>query len=71
MKLLPYGSLCLVGDSFFQGTIRVIAFGLGVALAQQGSIMGLILAMLVSIIHFCSGLVCCKAWLSRWPAVPA
>ena len=31
-------------------SLRVIAFGLGVALAQQGSIMGPILAMLISIV---------------------
>ena len=35
---------------FFQGTIRVIAFGLGVQLAQQGSIMGPIPALLISIV---------------------
>ena len=44
------GPLSGIGDSFFQGTIRVIAFGLGVQLAQQGSIMGPILAMLISIV---------------------
>lgn len=50
MKTSLMGPLSGIGDSFFQGTIRVIAFGLGVALAQQGSIMGPILAMLISIV---------------------
>lgn len=42
------GPLSGIGDSFFQGTIRIVAFGLGIALAQQGSILGPILAMLIS-----------------------
>lgn len=50
VKTSLMGPLSGVGDSFFQGTIRVIAFGLGVSLAQQGSILGPILAMLISII---------------------
>ena len=50
MKTSLMGPLSGIGDSFFQGTIRVIAFGLGVALAQQGSILGPIVAMLISII---------------------
>ena len=48
VKTSLMGPLSGIGDSFFQGTIRVIAFGLGVQLAQQGSIMGPILAMLIS-----------------------
>ena len=39
------GPLSGVGDSFFQGTVRLIAFGLGISLAQQGSVLGPILAM--------------------------
>ena len=50
VKTSLMGPLSGIGDSFFQGTIRVIAFGLGVQLAQQGSIMGPILAMLISIV---------------------
>ena len=42
------GPLSGIGDSFFQGTIRTIAFGLGTALAMQGSILGPILAMVIS-----------------------
>ena len=50
VKTSLMGPLSGIGDSFFQGTIRVIAFGLGVQLAQQGSIMGPVLAMLISIV---------------------
>ena len=50
IKAALMGPLSGIGDSFFQGTIRVIAFGLGVQLAQQGSIMGTILAILISIV---------------------
>lgn len=50
MKTSLMGPLSGIGDSFFQGTIRVIAFGLGVQLAQQGSIMGPVLAMIISIV---------------------
>lgn len=50
VKTSLMGPLSGIGDSFFQGTIRVIAFGLGVQLAQQGSIAGPILAMVISII---------------------
>ena len=50
VKTSLMGPLSGIGDSFFQGTIRVIAFGLGVQLAQQGSIMGPILALLISIV---------------------
>jgi len=50
IKAALMGPLSGIGDSLFQGTIRVIAFGLGVQLAQQGSIMGPILAMLISIV---------------------
>ena len=48
MKTSLMGPLSGIGDSFFQGTIRVIAFGLGVQLAQQGSVLGPILAMTIS-----------------------
>ena len=36
-----------IGDSFFQGTIRIITFGIGLSFAQQGSILGPILAVLL------------------------
>lgn len=50
VKTSLMGPLSGIGDSFFQGTIRVIAFGLGVQLAQQGSVAGPILAMAISIV---------------------
>lgn len=50
VKTSLMGPLSGIGDSFFQGTIRVLAFGLGINLAQQGSILGPILAMLISFI---------------------
>lgn len=50
MKTSLMGPLSGVGDSFFQGTIRILAFGLGINLAQQGSIWGPILAMVISLV---------------------
>jgi len=50
VKTSLMGPLSGIGDSFFQGTIRIIAFGLGIQLAQQGSILGPILAMLISFV---------------------
>lgn len=50
VKTSLMGPLSGIGDSFFQGTIRVIAFGMGISLAEQGSILGPILAMIISII---------------------
>lgn len=50
VKTSLMGPLSGVGDSFFQGTLRVIAFGLGIQLAKQGSILGPILAMLISFV---------------------
>ncbi|HAR0575545.1 TPA: PTS system mannose/fructose/sorbose family transporter subunit IID, partial [Enterococcus faecium] len=34
-----------IGDSFFQGTLRIITFGIGLSFAKQGSILGPILAV--------------------------
>jgi len=48
VKVALMGPLSGVGDSLFQGTIRVIAMSIGISLAQQGSILGPILAMLIS-----------------------
>ena len=50
IKTSLMGPLSGIGDSFFQGTVRIIAFGLGISLAQQGNILGPILAMIVSFI---------------------
>lgn len=48
VKTALMGPLSGVGDSLFQGTVRVIAMSIGISLAQQGSILGPILAMLIS-----------------------
>ncbi len=50
VKTSLMGPLSGVGDSFFQGTVRVLAFGLGINLAQEGSILGPILAMVISFV---------------------
>lgn len=50
IKTSLMGPLSGIGDSFFQGTVRIIAFGLGISLAQQGNILGPILAMIISAI---------------------
>lgn len=50
VKTSLMGPLSGIGDSFFQGTIRILAFGLGINLAQQGNILGPILAMIVSLV---------------------
>lgn len=57
VKTSLMGPLSGVGDSFFQGTVRVIAFGLGISLTQQGSVLGPILAILISLI---------PSWFVTW-----
>lgn len=57
VKASLMGPLSGIGDSFFQGTVRVIAFGLGISLAQEGSILGPILAIVLSFI---------PAWVVTW-----
>ena len=42
------GPLSGVGDSLFQGTVRIIAMSIGISLALNGSILGPVLAMLIS-----------------------
>ena len=44
IKTSLMGPFAGIGDSFFQGTIRIITFGIGLSFAQQGSILGPILA---------------------------
>lgn len=47
------GPLSGIGDSFFWGTFRVITAGIGIAFAQQGSILGALLYFfLYTAIHF-------------------
>ena len=41
------GPLAGVGDSFFWETFRVIAAGIGIQFAQQGSILGALLFLLL------------------------
>lgn len=48
IKTALMGPLSGIGDSLFQGTVRIIAMSIGISLAQQGSILGPILAMLIS-----------------------
>ena len=48
VKVALMGPLSGIGDSLFQGTVRVIAMSIGISLAQQGSILGPILAMVIS-----------------------
>ncbi|MFV0498594.1 MAG: PTS system mannose/fructose/sorbose family transporter subunit IID [Bacilli bacterium] len=47
VKVGLMGPLAGIGDSLFWGTIRVIASGIGISLAQQGSIMGAILFLVI------------------------
>lgn len=51
------GPLSGIGDSFFQGTVKVLAFGLGINFAQKGNILGPILALLICLV---------PAWLVTW-----
>ncbi len=48
VKTALMGPLSGIGDSLFQGTIRIIAMSIGISLAQQGSILGPIIALLIS-----------------------
>lgn len=47
VKASLMGPLAGIGDSFFWGTIRVIAAGIGVSLAKEGSIFGPLLFLLI------------------------
>ena len=47
VKTSLMGPLSGIGDSFFWGTFRVIAAGIGIYLAKQGSILGPILFILL------------------------
>lgn len=52
IKVGLMGSLAGLGDSFFTGTLRVIAAGVGMSLAQKGNILGPILFFLIYHIPF-------------------
>ncbi len=47
VKTSLMGPFAGIGDSFFQGTLRIITFGIGLSFAQQGNILGPILAVLL------------------------
>jgi mannose/fructose/N-acetylgalactosamine-specific phosphotransferase system component IID len=47
IKIGLMGPLAGLGDSFFTGTVRVIAAGVGMSLAQQGNILGPLLFLLI------------------------
>lgn len=52
IKIGLMGPLAGLGDSFFTGTLRVIAAGVGMGLATQGNILGPILFLLIYNIPF-------------------
>ena len=47
VKTALMGPLAGIGDSFFWGTLRIIAAGIGASLAAQGSILGAVLFFLM------------------------
>lgn len=47
VKTSLMGPLAGIGDSIFWGSLKVIAAGMGIYFAQQGSVLGPILALLV------------------------
>lgn len=47
VKVGLMGPFAGIGDSFFQGTLRIIASGIGISLCQQGSILGPLLFLLI------------------------
>lgn len=53
VKVGLMGPLSGIGDSFFWGTFRVIAAGIGIGIAQSGSILGALVYFLIyTAIHF-------------------
>lgn len=59
IKVSLMGPLSGIGDSFFWGTFRVIASGVGISLAQQGNVLGPILFLLIfNIPHFLVRYLC-------------
>lgn len=50
VKTALMGPLAGIGDSFFWGTFRVIAAGIGAPLAAQGNVLGLILYLLLNLV---------------------
>ena len=61
VKTSLMGPMAGLGDSFFWGTLLTIAVGIGVSFAQQGSIMGPILfLMIINIPGFLARYFCLK-----------
>ncbi|MDO4378675.1 MAG: PTS system mannose/fructose/sorbose family transporter subunit IID [Erysipelotrichia bacterium] len=57
VKIALMGPLAGIGDSFFWGTFRLIACGIGAPLAAEGNILGVILYLLFNLI---------PSTLTRW-----
>lgn len=47
IKIALMGPLAGIGDSLFWGSLRVISLGVGIGLAQSGSILGLVLHLII------------------------
>ena len=47
VKVSLMGPLAGIGDSLFWGTLRIIAAGIGISLAEQGNILGPLLFLLI------------------------
>ncbi|MFQ8581654.1 MAG: PTS system mannose/fructose/sorbose family transporter subunit IID [Holdemania massiliensis] len=50
VKIALMGPLAGIGDSFFWGTFRVIACGIGAPLAAAGNLLGVVLYLLLNLI---------------------
>lgn len=57
VKIALMGPLAGIGDSFFWGTFRLIACGVGAPLAAEGNIMGVILYLILNLL---------PSTLTRW-----
>lgn len=57
VKIALMGPLAGIGDSFFWGTFRMIACGVGAPMAAEGNIVGVILYLLLNLI---------PSTLTRW-----
>ena len=57
LKAALMGPIAGIGDSFFWGTFRIIAAGIGCGLAAQGSILGAILFLLVILVLLIAAIV--------------
>lgn len=62
LKVSLMGPLSGIGDSFFWGTFRVIAAGVGISLAQQGNMLGPILFLLLFNIPHIAVRYFCTVW---------